>query len=412
MSDGEADVEVVPVIEPRLQHLVTVWNPMYGADPVVAHLDLLGAWAEYCLAKGNWDEMYVWWGRIRSENRVGELSDALRQALDAIDAQIAQHDTHDETHLYITDYRSLYVANVIEVCRTIDTNHEQEHVPAYYFEPKLRACDCWFKLSDIRLLVRDDLDAVVRELAKLANVRYHHRPVSIYGGMVDLPLVVERPDGTQFFHAQERDQLLGDQIWAQAALERGAALGERSRELREHLFGPKAWYGLVPEARLFIATGEMIYRELAAAHAPDVSPALVCYAKAVEVQYRRLLQRVLQKATSSARCVEVSSKVHVDLTDAKTPLTLGTLARALVEPEGALKAALGNGIAELPDEKKWFTQTLPKELASLAEVRNPGAHDESVDLKTVSEWRDKLLGIGVDGTLVRLGRMGRHLLQR
>jgi hypothetical protein len=40
---------------------------------------------------------------------------------------------------------------------------------------------------DIRRLVADDTPAVMEELKRLRNTRYHDRPVSLYGGMVDLP---------------------------------------------------------------------------------------------------------------------------------------------------------------------------------------------------------------------------------
>jgi len=36
---------------------------------------------------------------------------------------------------------------------------------------------------------------VIEQLRQLRNVRYHDQRVSLYGGMVDLPLVVTRPDG-------------------------------------------------------------------------------------------------------------------------------------------------------------------------------------------------------------------------
>ena len=36
---------------------------------------------------------------------------------------------------------------------------------------------------------------MIAELKLLRNPEYHDRPVSLYGGMVDLPLIVVRPDG-------------------------------------------------------------------------------------------------------------------------------------------------------------------------------------------------------------------------
>jgi hypothetical protein len=89
-------------------HLLTLWNPSYAADAMDEHLRVLLDWA------GRWrrgeapdDEVYVWWGRLRSPNRKGALPHA--DAIGALDAQIR---SGAETHLYLTDYRSLYVAHL------------------------------------------------------------------------------------------------------------------------------------------------------------------------------------------------------------------------------------------------------------------------------------------------------------
>ena len=41
--------------------------------------------------------------------------------------------------------------------------------------------------------------AVIEELKRLRRTRYHDRPVSLCGGMMDLPLVVTRPDEVSWF---------------------------------------------------------------------------------------------------------------------------------------------------------------------------------------------------------------------
>src|SRR6187397_525329 len=136
------------------------------------------------------DDRYVWWGKVRSGNRLQgqqHTDDIL-----AIDKAIeADEDRSNEVQLYLTDYRSLYVAEVAEIATALDTD-ERDAAPSYYFNTKLD-CDFWFRLDDIRLLVADDLPGVIAGLRELHNVHYHDKPVSLYGGMVDLPLVVTRP---------------------------------------------------------------------------------------------------------------------------------------------------------------------------------------------------------------------------
>ena len=64
-------------------HLLTLWNPSYTDDALDAHLRVLLDWAS-ARALGNAEEDEVYARR-------------------------------HETHLYLTDYRSLYVAHVGEI---------------------------------------------------------------------------------------------------------------------------------------------------------------------------------------------------------------------------------------------------------------------------------------------------------
>ena len=148
-------------------HLVTVWNPSYASDAMDEHLAVLIDWA----------------GR-------------------ALDEQVR---AGTETHLYLTDYRSLYVAWVGEITAEHlpkEQPEELDHMPSYYRD---QFADFWFQLWDIRRLVADDTPAVIEELKRLRNTRYHDRPVSLYGGMVELPLIVTREDGASWF--SDRDVL-------------------------------------------------------------------------------------------------------------------------------------------------------------------------------------------------------------
>ena len=51
-------------------HLVTVWNPSYAADAMEQHLGLLLHLAgEYDKKAIGDEQLYVWWGKVRSPNR-------------------------------------------------------------------------------------------------------------------------------------------------------------------------------------------------------------------------------------------------------------------------------------------------------------------------------------------------------
>ena len=102
------------------RHLLTVWNPSYSGDVLDTHLSVLLEWsAERDAGRADDDDVYVWWAKIRSKNRDGRLPHH-REVL-ALDEQTQQG---PETHLYLTDYRSLYVAEIGEI--TDDDVREME----------------------------------------------------------------------------------------------------------------------------------------------------------------------------------------------------------------------------------------------------------------------------------------------
>ena len=239
------------------RHFVSVWNPSYADDAMEQHLELLLSLAREHVAKRlAADDLYIWWGKVRSPNR-----QTAQVHLDDAKSVAAELDAgaRTETQLYLTDYRSLYVADVDAIHFGELPESEGSHVPGYYRREKLSA-DYWFRVLDVRRLVTDDLNGVIRELKALRNVHYSDKPVSLYGGMVDLPLFVTRPDGRRFFDEEERDAITGERLWAEFDAEVGTGVAAIERDLRDNLFGERAWLGLEMTARTFIATGEGVFR--------------------------------------------------------------------------------------------------------------------------------------------------------
>src|SRR5205823_2476123 len=136
-------------------------NPTYDADAMDAHVSILLRCArELREGKRAEDDVFVWWGKVRSSNR--------QQPLPHLDDIVALDDLlgpdapdAPEVHLYLTDYRSLYVAHLAGVTKD-DMSDDADHVPTYYCDKSLN-CDCWFQLWDIRRLVLDDTPTVVHE---------------------------------------------------------------------------------------------------------------------------------------------------------------------------------------------------------------------------------------------------------
>lgn len=384
---------------PPPRHLVTVWNPAYSADALEAHLRVLLDWdarATAGIAADGDDDVYVWWGKVRSSHRLQpmpHLADILALGDDAI----ADRNIDRETHLYLTDYRSLFVADVTNITTTDPRDDDATHVPRYYTEGGL-ACDCWFRVRDIRTLVRDDLEGVAAELALLRNTRYHDNPVSIYGGMVDLPLLVSRADNRMYFNEREGDLLIDGALWARFDAEQGG-VGALEATLRDDHFGARAWNALDASARRFMTMAERTMREHRRDPAADLSPVLVGYGKAIEAQVNELLRRAMRNAPDSARRVKIGDTTRM-LPEA-LPLTLRQLSYALGgEP------AFGDYLRNALEHGAFFTGEFAVILDNFADARNPAAHGGIVDRAEVVRWRDRLLGVGSESVMTRLAAVG------
>jgi hypothetical protein len=371
------------------RHLVAVWNPSYSASAMDEHLAVLLDWArEYEDNTVGGDDLYVWWGKVRSPNRQRPQENApeIRAA--------AELGREREVHLYLTDYRSLYVGEVLGVADGELPDAEAAHAPDYYAQQGLN-CDFWFKLGDIRRLVVDDTLLVIEELKKLSNVHYNGRPVSLYGGMVDLPLVVTRADGVTWFDDEERDHLTGGRSWAEQDAESGAGLAATERDLRENRFGNTLWLALDPGARTFVATAERIYREHRADAAFDFAPVISSFGKAIEVQTNAILRSAWPRMSRNARLMNVDGRT-IDLGE-RGSLQLASLAKAISGEKERM-----NALAGLLKNGRWFTESFPPIIDDFREVRNPAAHSTAVDRATATQWRERLIGVGCMGHLVEL----------
>jgi hypothetical protein len=379
------------------RHLLTVWNPSYAESIMDSHLAVLLGLAE----RREREELYVWWAKIRSPNRQQPLPH-IAEIL-AIQEQI---EAGEETHLYLTDYRSLYVAHLEEITDEdilAETPDEIAHMPAYYAG---RQADFWFRLLDLRLLIADDTVATIEELKKLRNVRYHDRPISLYGGMVELPIIVTREHGVSWF--SDADALTDGRLWAERDAEMRGETERMARELRDNLIGRTLWTVLEPATKSFLASAEAVFRSRRDDPRFDFSGPAIEYAKAVETELNALifpvLRKALRKAQPAEREVVIEGRV-LDLGGSVPHQSLGTL-RNLLQRNDTVRGALRR---QLPGDAAWLLDALPAQLAGLAEMRNPAAHSGRVSREAVSDAREEVLGVGQHGIIDRLAVIAARL---
>jgi len=375
--------------------LLTVWNPSYSSDALDAHLAVLLEWSRKRQRdEAALDDVYVWWGKIRSKNREDDLphhGDVL-----ALDDQTQT----DETHLYLTDYRSVYVAWLGEVTAddVRESSGERDHMPDYY---RGHDIDFWFRLFDIRRLVADDTPGTIEELRRLRNTRYHDKPVSLYGGIVELPLIVRRNPRRLWF--EDREVLTGGGLWAHRESELRSDAAVMTRELRDNLLGRELWSALEPGTRSFLASAEAVFRARRGDAGFDLSGAAVEYTKAVELEVNRLVfgaaARVLAGAGPDDRMTRIEGK-SVDLARHVSHRSVGSLCR-LLETSSELRRALRRAFTD-PAEQRFLLDELPDALRRLRDLRNPAAHSGSVSADELTPLRDRVLGVGCEGWLGRV----------
>lgn len=372
-------------------HLLALWNPAYATSAMERHLDtLLGRMLRYRAGEISADDVYVWWGKVRSEHREGDLPHL--KEICALEDDVDSR----EVHVYLTDYRSLFVAHLGEITCEDVRELDDEPVPDYYRE--FSECDCWFQLWDIRRIVTDDTIEVVNQLKKLRDPSYHGRPVSIYGGMRDLPIIVTREDDIVFFDPDRRQHLTEGKFWAEFDAEH-SGIGAIERELRDNMLGDKAWGGLNSAARTFAASAEKLMRDHRADVAFDFSPVVVELCKAYEVQANELLQRLARLIPDAKRFVNVDGRARP--INELGHLTLGELSRVLLDYDVAEAMRLWLN----RDDGNWFFGSLPVILQNLADTRNAAAHSTRVDRETALQIRERALGVGCEGELARLGKV-------
>lgn len=381
------------------KHLLTVWNPSYASDPMDEHLRLLLEWAGRARnGPAEQDDVYVWWAKIRSPNRRHEKL----PHLDGIVALQEQIEAERETHLYLTDYRSLYVALLDEITTddVLSTDPEEaDHAPGYYAGKMI---DVWFRLTDVRRLVANDTPAVIEALKRLRNTRYFDRPVSLYGGIYELPLIVTRDRDEPWFG--DRGALTDGRLWA----ERDAALrGETERmgqELRDNLIGRPLWAVLEPGTAAFLASAEAVFRSRRDDPDFDFSTCAVEYAKAVELELNAVLfgriTRLLARAAPSAREV-MAEGTRLDLGRRVPHQSLG-IVRNLILHEESLRKAVRAGFSQ--QDAAWILTVIPKALERLLTMRNPAAHSSALQRADILREREAVLGIGQDGLVAQLAR--------
>ena len=94
----------------------------------------------------------------------------------------------------------------------------------------------------------------------------------------------------------------------------------------------------------------------------------------------------------------------VDLTGHVPHQSVGSL-RELLLRSSQLRSALKRTFTD-PAQQDYLLRALPEELQKLGAVRNRAAHSETITIDALGPLRDAVVGVGTEGILARLARLG------
>jgi len=117
-----------------MKNLLSLYNPYYNENVIEQHLELLK------------ENGVVAFGKVRSK-----LRDYEHPNQDVLDSIYEETSRDEPIQLFLTDYNSIYVANVI----SINKNIKFIKVPKYYEELEV---EYWFVFDDLRLIAHKDFE--------------------------------------------------------------------------------------------------------------------------------------------------------------------------------------------------------------------------------------------------------------
>ena len=245
-----------------------------------------------------------------------------------------------------------------------------------------------------------DLAGTELEIQKLRNTIKPEKPVSMYGGIADAPMIVTREPPVRWF--EDNEELTGGQLWAQLEAQLRGESKRVARQLRDNLFGPGLWRAMEPASRTFLTSAEAVFRSRIDDPGFDFSTVAIEYAKAVEVELNALIFPALRSLLSGRppKQREIhGSHSRLDLGRPVRHQTMGAIAHYL-EEAGLVRKGIWTA---LKHDAEWIlSEEFNAVLGRLLKLRNPAAHWEVTMGDMVSEQRAELLGIGCEGFLVRL----------
>jgi len=351
-----------------MKNLLILYNPYYQEDVIEQHLEILK------------DKSAVAFGKIRSKLR--DYESANEEKLERLYDGVSK-DT--PLQLFLTDYNSIYVANVIAV-KTQKTVFIK--APKYYDELDVEK---WFVFDDLRLIVDDNFQ-LVRDniLSNFKATNYNNRTYAIYGNKYAYPMQITMKEEIDYFEKEDSNFKYYTDIF-KSDLELNT-----KESLINFTFGTDIFYSFASNTQDNIISAEIEY--LQNKHNPlyDFSSLVVKYSKAVELELHRFMKVVFKYLTDKNDRLErlsytIQGKEYILLDIQEHKANYGTYKFLIRKYD--IKDAINSFISN-NNLKYFINSTIPKFINIMQSIRNESVHGGTTSLKECNDIRDAMLGIG------------------
>jgi len=164
-----------------MNNIIILYNPYYQEDVIEQHLEILK------------DKGLVAFGKLKSK-----LRDCKHPHEDKLDKIYSEVSKETPLQLFLTDYNSIFVANVIAV-KTEKTMLVK--APKYYDALEVEK---WFVFDDLRLIV-DNNFPLVRDtvLSNFNATNFNNRTYAVYGNNYVYPMQVTMKEAINYFEKDD-----------------------------------------------------------------------------------------------------------------------------------------------------------------------------------------------------------------
>lgn len=366
-----------------MKNLIILYNPYYQKNVIEQHLEILQ------------DRGTVAFGKIRSALRNYEPIDEkeLEDIYQAVSIKTPMQ-------LFLTDYNSMYVANVISISNQVNNLIK---TPNYYEKLDVEK---WFIFDDLRLLALNDFETIRdRILSNFKAINYNNHTYAIYGNKYVYPMQITMKEEINYFEKDNEDFKYFTNIFK----------SNEQVQMKENLinftFGEKKFYSLSPDTQDNVINAEVEYHQNKQNPLYDYGTVVVKYSKAVELELYKFMKLVIENLIYLDKSIanfgyQLQGTDYVLEDILKQKPNFGTYKYIIKADE--IKNSINTNIINYR-LKIFIFNDLIYYIGILQKIRNESVHGSVTSKDECDEVRKNILGIGKSGMLSDLIKNKKYL---